>query len=886
MKTIRIYENEPIKELGDLYGLFFEDINHAADGGLYAEMVQNRSFEFCEIDRPEYNALTAWTKSDNLSWEVRTDSPLNNENSHYLHVNVPASASSCNADFHSANSCDTGSYAYIANDGFLPGIYVEAGKQYNFSAYVRCNNDAPKTLILKIVSVDNSSNVATSSTSPSNATLSNSCVCASSQLTVSGTSWTKYEVTLTATATTTTGKLLIAFDENKAANNNNAIISESYDFDMISLFPADTFSGIFRKDIALALKEMQPKFMRFPGGCLTHDGSLDKYARNSLYRWERTLGPAEARPTWRNNWGYNQTLGLGFYEYFCFCEEIGAQPLPVLAAGFNPHKGEGVPMEDMQEWVNEALHLIEFANGDETTEWGKIRTDLGHKKPFNLKYLGIGNEEIGDGFFERYPLYHHAIREKYPDIKLINTAGPFAVGEGYDAGWESAKKYGSDLVDEHYYSSPEWFLANMHHYDDFDVNGPHVFLGEYASWGNTFYNAIVEAAYMTGLEKAPAVDLACYAPMLCNAAYVNWAPDMLWFDNHRIAKTPNYYVQKLFMEHQGTHEIKYESHNLDEVIYLSDNKNISGKISIERNDIDGIISDIVLRDLTTGVDTHPDYKVDVFESCSRDYNHIYNFALNKDNPLITVGEISSSHYRLEFKFKRTAGRKGLKIFFGEKDPGNRFIWEFGGWDNWDCNLASIYNGRGATISHRIFHVEDIDYTLVLEVNGRNIKTYVNGVNWNNTTDNLPQIEELYISTSIDRERNTTILKAVNLTGEAKETEIILKHNTAVDSVTTSNAARFTPVAEHSQAASTHAYITELTAPSLTSENTLDNPNVVVPVTYEADLTVNAEANTAAAESNAETTISSAETAMSSAETAKSTLRHTFKPHSVTIIEFK
>ena len=320
--------------------------------------------------------------------------------------------------------------------------------------------------------------------------------------------WKKYEITLDSLETTYNGRLVLTFADEGV-----------YELDMVSLFPQDTFMGRkggLRKDIAEALKEMKPKFMRFPGGCLTHDGSLNDQDRNSMYRWKRTVGKVEARPTWRNNWGYNQTLGLGYYEYFLFCEDIGAKPLPVLPGGFNPHKGEGVAIENIGEWVQEALDLIEFANGGTDTKWGKIRAEMGHEAPFNMEYIGIGNEEIGEGFFERYPYFHKAIREKYPEIKIINSAGPFAVGEGYDAGWTSAKMYGSDLIDEHYYSSPEWFLANMHHYEDYDENGPKVFLGEYASWGNTYYNAIVEAAYMTHLERSKAVALACYAPMLCN----------------------------------------------------------------------------------------------------------------------------------------------------------------------------------------------------------------------------------------------------------------------------------------------------------------------------------------------------------------------------------
>ena len=739
MKKIKIFEKESYKKLGDLYGLFFEDINHAADGGLYAELVQNRSFEFCEIDRKEYHALTAWEKSDNTEWEVCTQNPLNGENTHYLHVKAEKDA-------------------YIRNLGFNTGIYVETGKTYLFSVYARAEKKAQLT-----VSVADDAGT----------------VYAKGTLEIQGNDWARYACKVKAIGTTTAGRLVLTFGDECVC-----------DLDMVSLFPTDTFMGRengLRKDIAEALGEMKPKFMRFPGGCLTHDGSLNDHDRNSMYRWKRTLGKIEERPTWRNNWGYNQTLGLGYYEYFCFCEDIGAKPLPVLPGGFNPHKGEGVPMEELGAWVQEALDLIEFANGDASTPMGSIRKEMGHEKPVNMEYLGIGNEEIGEGFFERYPHFHNAIREKYPDIKIINTAGPFAVGEGYEAGWTSAKQYGSDLVDEHYYSSPEWFLANMHHYEDYDENGPKVFLGEYASWGNTYYNAIVEAAYMTHLERSKAVALACYAPMLCNVDYINWAPDMLWFNNHEIVKTPNYYVQKMFMEHQGSDAVRFELENLDEIISLTDNKNIAGKLSIIGNDVEGRIWDVKLTDYTTGAVTQ-----------------LPEIAVTTENLENVLGNIDSSDYALEFHFQRTAGRKGLKIFFGENEKGDKIQWEFGGWDNWDCNLTTIYNGRGSTISHRIFHVEDIEYTLRLEIKERHIKTYVNGVLWNDVTDRLPELEELYVTASI--EQNKTILKVVNLTGEAKDTEILIDGEPK-----------------------SKVNITSLHDYALTTENTFEQPQNVVPL---------------------------------------------------------
>ncbi len=758
MKKITVYEDEVTKELKDLFGIFFEDINHAADGGLYAELVQNRSFEFAPIDNKEYNSLTAWEKSDNAKWSVECESPLNEENTHYL-------------------CAGGGADDYIRNLGFNTGIYIEKDKQYVFSVYAAlasdnaeaCADDIDKKGIpdaekakLIIAVKDDEGNVF-----------------AKSKVVVDSYGWKKYDAVLTACESTQKGRLYIIF-------TGNAYVK----LDMISLFPKDTFKNRkngLRRDIAEALADMKPRFMRFPGGCLTHDGSLDDHARNSMYRWKRTIGDVEKRPAWRNNWGYNQTLGLGYYEYFCFCEDIGAKPLPVLPGGFNPHKGEGVPIEEIGAWVDDALDLIEFANGDATTKWGSIRAGLGHEKPFGLEYIGIGNEEIGEGFFERYPYFHEAIRKKYPSIRIINTAGPFAVGEGYDAGWTSAKKYGSDFIDEHYYSSPEWFMANMHHYDDYDSSGTKVFLGEYATWGNTYYNALVEAAYMTHLEKAPVVGLACYAPMLANKDYVNWRPDMLFFDNHQVVKTANYHVQKLFMKNQGDYELKIKLEGFDEIIPLMDERNISGSITLVGNDIVGKVWDVKLTDKETN-------------ACTL----IEPFDITKESKDNIIKDIDSTHYELEFKFRRSEGRKGFKLLFGKCDEKNYIMWEFGGWDNWDCNISSFKNGRASTISHRIFHVTDEEYTLRLEIEGRRIRTYVDGILYNDTVDRLPQLEEIYVCASKDM-NGRTIVKAVNLTGEEKNTVI---------SIAGAYKSRLT--------------VYQLSDCALTQENTFEQPDTIEP----------------------------------------------------------
>lgn len=730
MKEIIIHKDSKVKNLDNLFGLFFEDINHAADGGLYAEMIRNRSFEFCEIDKEGYNPLTAWCKSSDLSWQVESVEPLNDVNRNYLMVHAEAGS-------------------YIENEGYNTGLALIAFKKYSISFWAKGKGTVGVSVPGAVEEVD---------------------------ITLDSPEWKKYETEVMSRHLTNEGRLRITF-----------MAEGDYSFDMISMFPKDAYHGIFRKDIADSLKEMKPKFMRFPGGCLTHTGSLDENARDSMYRWMKTLGPVESRPSWRNNWGYNQSLGLGYYEYFLFCEFLECEPLPVVPAGYNPHSGKGAPLEEIGKWVDETLALIEFANGDENTPMGAKRCELGHAAPFNIKYIGVGNEEVGNGFFERYPYFHKAIKEKYPDIKIINTAGPFEEGEGYADGWESAVKWGSDLVDEHYYCAPEWFLANMHRYDDFDVNGPKVFLGEYASWSNTFFSALVEAAYMTHLEKTPAVELACYAPMLANCDYVNWKPDMVWYNNHEVMLTPNYYVQSMFMNYQGEDELEFEARDLDEVLKITEPKNITGEICISGHDVSGKVYDIRL--------TREDGSVETFE----------DIFVDTDNKMTSlVKNIEDGKYSLELSFKRKSGRKGLKILVGKKPEEETYIfWDFGGWDNWECNVASFVRGRASTISHRNFSVTDEKYHLRIDIEGRHITTYVNGELMNDTIDRTPEIEELYVAVSKDGEDNYYI-KAANLLNEEKTVNI------SIPGVNVWKA------------------VGEILSADLDAENTFEEPNKVVP----------------------------------------------------------
>lgn len=710
-------------QLGDLYGIFFEDLNHAADGGLYAEMVQNRSFEFCAVDNPSYHPLMAWEKIEKkysrMQWWIQDSHPYSRRNPHYLVCEI----------------FETGMGAGVRNTGFTPGMYPQKGEKYRFSCLAA--TDGRGELPLRIVlENDEGRNLGQADIVVSN-----------------GTVWNHYEAEITAQETTTAGNLSIYIDA----------VGRLY-LDMVSLFPQKTFmqqrNGL-RADIATLLADLKPRFMRFPGGCLVHDGSINAEDRDSLYRWKNTIGVLEERPARRNNWGYNQTLGLGYYEYFCFCEEIGAKPLPVLPAGYDPHHQRKVPFDQLDEWIQEALDLISFANDDASAQWGRIRCELGHPEPFGLEYIGIGNEEVGEGFFERYPYFHKAIKEKYPDIQIIASSGPFAAGGEYEKGWNCARRNHADLVDEHYYMAPEWFLANHHRYDSFDEKDPRVFLGEYASWGNTWYNALIEASYMTGMERnSEKVGLACYAPLLCNVNYINWKPDMIWFDNHQAYGTANYYVQKLFMNHQGDDRIELEMTGIDDSVTIQDDP--KGGFGL-RTEPDTVVrySQIMIEDIQNGT-IWKDSEVYFVGDNVEQY-----ISADPDARVVTedilLHTVESDHYIITVKGEMLYGRRGFMLQYGNRDEKNRYQWEIGGWQNMDSALTQDIAGRNSCLTQSSFTVAaDREYELKLEIEGRHLRAYIDGELIHEIHHAPVKIEPLYTAASIDRQSGDVIVKLVNV----------------------------------------------------------------------------------------------------------------------------
>ena len=500
-----------------MFGIFFEDINFAADGGLYPERIKNRSFEFSE-------PLAGWRKvvpGDQGELDVRGDNPLNASNPHYLRVRVyqPGLA--------------------VANSGFR-GIGVESGAEYRFSTYVR--SSGPRTLRASIED-------------------ENGRAIGAGTLSGFDGAWKRYETTIRPSATTQHATFTLHFDEQGAM-----------DLDMVSLYPVDTWghrpNGL-RKDLVQLLYDMHPGFIRFPGGCIVEGRRLA-----TRYRWKTTVGDIAQRKTIINRWNnefdtrpapdYFQSFGLGFYEYFQLAEDVGAEPLPILNCGmaceFN--SAELAPVDQLNEYIQDALDLIDFANGPATSGWGKLRAEMGHPEPFHLRMIGVGNEQWGPHYLERYTPFAAAVKAKHPEIELVVSAGPSPDGAPFDYLWAHWRKAKADIVDEHYYQAPEWFLANTGRYDHYDRSGPKVFAGEYAAQTagvartdnrNNWRGAIAEAAFMTGLERnADVVRMASYAPLFAHVEAWQWKPDAIWFDNLRSYGTPNYYVQRVFASNTGT----------------------------------------------------------------------------------------------------------------------------------------------------------------------------------------------------------------------------------------------------------------------------------------------------------------------------------------------
>jgi alpha-L-arabinofuranosidase len=518
--TVNTKPGAPVQST--MYGIFFEDINFGADGGLYAEMVENRSFEFPE-------RLMGWNVFGNVV--INDIKPAFDRNPHYVTVSP---------------SGHREKQSGLENHGFF-GMGIKKGMKYDFSIYARLNLLQGKSTKFRVELVGEDDVPISQDT-----------------IVVTNNQWQKYTATLTSDKTM-----------EKAFMRIFLMSGESVDLDHISLMPQDNWHGM-RADLVKDLADLHPGVFRFPGGCIVEGTDLA-----TRYQWKNTVGDPENRPLNENRWNYTfphrlypnyyQTLGLGFYEFFLLSEKIGAQPLPILSCGLacqyqnsDNDKNAHVALDKLQPYIDDALDLIEFANGPVTSKWGKLRADMGHPAPFNLKQIGIGNEQWGPMYPERLEMFVKQIRAKYPNIKICGSAGPSASGKEFDYGWEQMRRLGVDLVDEHYYMSPDWFLKNAGRYDKYSRKGPKVFAGEYASHVrglgdkptvamNNFEAALSEAAFMTGLERnADVVHQATYAPLFAHVEGWQWRPDLIWFNNLKSVRSVNWYVQMLYGTNRGT----------------------------------------------------------------------------------------------------------------------------------------------------------------------------------------------------------------------------------------------------------------------------------------------------------------------------------------------
>ncbi|WP_228075614.1 alpha-L-arabinofuranosidase C-terminal domain-containing protein, partial [Cellulosimicrobium cellulans] len=733
----------------ELYGIFYEDINYAADGGLYAELVRNRSFEFSNQDNGSFTGLTAWSAANRggatATTQVVNDAGrLNATNRTYLNLTT------------------TGAGAGVRNAGYNTGLFVEEGESYDFSVWAR--SATAQTVTVRVEDAAGTMAYATG------------------QVAVDGSdAWKRYDVTLTATGTTNAGRLALL----SGAAGTLAL-------DQVSLFPQDTWVGpvngksVLRKDLAEKIDALDPQFLRFPGGCVTNVGTFRTYEesgftdRRRTYQWKETIGPVEERATNWNFWGYNQSYGIGYLEYFLLAEDLGATPLPVVSVGANGC-GSTIPeMTDpaqIQRWVDDTVDLIEFANGDVTTEWGAVRAELGHPEPFGLKYVGLGNEENTKTFEANFPAFRDAIAAAYPDVQIISNSGPDDTGQRFDELWEFNREQDVDLVDEHYYNDPQWFLENDERYDSYDREGPHVFLGEYASRGNTFANALSEAAFMTGLERnSDVVRLASYAPLLANESYVQWSPDAIWFDNDESWGSVNYYVQQLFSANAGD-EVVPSTHSgpapadatLDGGVFLSTWNTAAQYDNVRVTD--NASGDVLFADdFESGASQ---WEPQSGTWAAQDGAYVQSATNVTDARSIVAGAYAKdwSSYTLELDARKTSGAEGFLVGFAAGGPNDYYWWNLGGWNNTRQALQRASGGSAnevqAVENHSIEAGQPYHVKVVVE--GSTIELYLDGEL--QMSYEQPSTKSLYQVVTRDDETGDVVVKVVNPTATAARTQV-------------------------------------------------------------------------------------------------------------------
>jgi alpha-L-arabinofuranosidase len=685
-----------------MWGLFFEDINFGADGGLYAEMVKNRGFEFPD-PMMGWSKLSPSKARGRLS--VRQEDPFNAKNPHYLRIE------SAGRDLFG-----------VANEGFR-GMGVKRGSTYRFSARVRNVSGSPG-LRAELYS-------------------GNGALLDTVRLDGFGTDWERRTAQLAPTATDARAKLYLLVDGQGAL-----------DIDFVSLFPTDTWKnrpGGLRADMVQALADLKPGFLRFPGGCIVEGSDLDK-----RYQWKNTIGPVEERPLLINRWNYEflhrpapdyyQSFGLGFFEYFQLSEDLGAEPLPILNCGmacqFN--SGELVPLDELDPYIQDALDLIEFANGPATSQWGAQRAAMGHPEPFELKLLGVGNEQWGPQYLERYAAFATVLRERHPEIQLVSGSGPAPADERYEFLWPGLRELPTDIVDEHCYANPIWFLSNVGRYDDFDRDGPKVFFGEYAAQSdkivsvenrNNWECALSEAAFLTGVERnADVVTMASYAPLFAHADAWQWTPDLIWVDNLRTLPTANYYVQQQFMHHRGDVVLPVERTGDPEP------KVATGGIRLSTYNGAAEFRNVVV---TSGGRTL------LRRETAREGDQF--------------GDASWADYTLSLQARKTGGREGFIIAVRDLHPNTWVQWNLGGWNNTRHGIQSTLGVQPSLIAQVPGHIAgDRWYDVKIVLTGPRMDCFLDGELVQSVEVPLPRTEGVFASAVRDEATGEVILKVANV----------------------------------------------------------------------------------------------------------------------------
>jgi alpha-N-arabinofuranosidase len=734
--TITVDTQKPVHAISPrMVGIFLEDINFGGDGGLNSELIKNGGFEFPQ-------SLMGWKKlGGDGSVRVEHDAPRRATNINYLSLR--------------------GRKAGIASEGFRR-IGVHKGKEYLFNCWARTLPNKTAKLKVKLVS--------------------GYAVLAETDLTISGSEWQDLSATLKPSATKAHCRFELVLEDGDALA-----------LDMVSLCPADTWKGRphgFRKDLVELLADLKPAFFRFPGGCIVEGRDL-----NNRYQWKTTIGDLADRRLIINRWNtefshrptpdYFQSFAVGFYEYFLMSEEIGAEPLPILNCGmacqFNT--SELVPLGELQPYIQDALDLIEFANGPLTSQWGAKRAAMGHPEPFNMKLLGVGNEQWGPQFIERYKAFAVVLKEMHPEIELVSGAGPAPNDQQYHYAWPELRQLNADIVDEHCYAMPDWFLKASKRYDGFERNGPEVCMGEYAAQSvdicapnnrNNLRCALAEAAFLTGMERnSDIVTMSAYAPLLGHEDAWQWRPNLIWFDNLTAYATPNYYVQQLFSHHRGDEVLPVE---------VSDSRPADGphgRIGLATSRSTAEFKEIVVKQGDETVFTGE--ALDNLDNATsfRGRWTLENGMIRQtggDGRLL-IGDPAWKNYTLSLKARKLGGGEGFVVIFRNSEGGSFLEWNIGGWGNKEHviqgHLAS-HNSDSNIIVHTPGSIEqDQWYDVRIELDGENVKCYLDDKLVHDVEIPAPDLARVYAAASLDQKTGDTIVKVVNVSKEPAEAKLNL-----------------------------------------------------------------------------------------------------------------